>query len=428
MGLNVSLKRLYMRIGYPCIALGLPETEMKNCTLKNANEERLLSLIGHNLNSLDKMIDYNTQQGIRLFRISSDLIPFGSSLAKSLPWQDIYAEILTSIGCKIKKAGMRVSMHPGQYTVLNSLDDSVAERAIEDLDYHAKVLDCLGLGPEHKIILHLGGVYGNKEHAIRRFLSRYRGLGYDVKRRLVLENDDKLFNIRDVLETAGVDGIPVVFDNLHNSVNPAEKFNMDVEWIKQCSQTWTKEDGPQKIHYSQQHSDKRRGAHSNFIAIDEFLEFYQQLYGMELDIMLEVKDKNLSALKCMHCTSNMGISKLETEWARYKYCILERSVEHYNAIRNLLKDKSTYPAKQMYQMIETSIRKPIVRDHAINAAQHVWGYFKSRTTESEKKRFESVLKKFKLGEIEGQPVKNTLFTLARKYKEDYLLNSYYFHL
>ncbi len=301
-----------MRIGYACIALGLPETEMKSCTLKYANEGRLLSLIGHNLNSLDKMIDYNTQQGIKLFRISSDLIPFGSSLAKNLPWQDIYAEILSSIGCKIKKSGMRVSMHPGQYTVLNSPDESVAERAIEDLDYHAKVLDCLGLGPEHKIILHLGGVYGNKELATKRFVSRYRGLSSNIKSRLVLENDDKLFNIDDVLETACIDGIPVVFDNLHNSVNPAEKYYMDVEWIKKCSQTWTKEDGPQKLHYSQQHPDKRRGAHSDFIAIGEFLEFYQQLPGTDIDIMLEVKDKNLSALKCMYCLSNMGISKLET--------------------------------------------------------------------------------------------------------------------
>ena len=60
-----------MRIGYACIALGLPETEMKSCTLKYANEGRLLSLIGHNLNSLDKMIDYNTQYNISKKHLSS---------------------------------------------------------------------------------------------------------------------------------------------------------------------------------------------------------------------------------------------------------------------------------------------------------------------------------------------------------------------
>lgn len=79
-------------------------------------------------------------------------------------------------------------------------------------------------------------------------------------------------------------------------------------------------------------------------------------------------------------------------------------------------------------MIETSLRQPIVRGNAINAAQHVWGYFKSKVSASEKKRFESVLQKLDLGKIEVKPVKNMLFTMACKYKEDYLLNSYYFHL
>ena len=245
---------------------------------------------------------------------------------------------------------------------------------------------------------------------------------------MVLENDDKLFNIEDVLNVACVSGMPVVYDTLHNTVNPADKLYKDVEWIRKCFETWAKEDGPQKVHYSQQHPDKRPGAHSYFIAIDKFLEFYQQLPGTEIDIMLEVKDKNLSALKCINCVSNKEISKLETEWAHYKYCILERSPEHYNAIRKLLKDKSTYPAREMYQMIETSLRMPISRGNAINAAKHVWGYFKSKSSESEKSRFQKAMLKLELGETAVQPVKNILLTMARKYNEDYLLNSYYFHI
>ncbi len=373
------------------------------------------------------MIDYNIRNGIRLFRISSDLIPFGSSFANDLPWQNLYEGKFTAIGCKIKNAGMRVSMHPGQYTVLNSPDESVVERAIQDLDYHAKVLDCLGLGAEHKIILHHGGAYGDKGRARKRFVSRYRELSTTVKSRLVLENDDKIFNIEDVLETAFVVGMPVVYDNLHNAVNPSDKYCDDFHWITKCSETWARDDGPQKIHYSQQHPDKRPGAHSDFIAIDEFLKFYQRLPGTDIDIMLEVKDKNLSSLKCMNCVSNMGISKLETEWAHYKYCVLERSPEHYNAIRKLLRDKSTYPAREMYLMIETSLRTPIFSGNAINAAQHVWGYFKSKASESERKRFQSVLEKLERGE-EVQPVKNMLLAMACKYKEDYLLNSYYFYI
>lgn len=417
-----------MNIGFACLALAVPGSEMKNCTLKNASDERLLSLIGHNLDSFERMIDYNIRNGIRLFRISSDLIPFGSSLAENLHWRDIYAEKFLAIGEKILKSGMRVSMHPGQYTVLNSPDVAVAERAVQDLNYHAKVLDCLGVGYEHKIVLHLGGVYGDKNQAINRFISRYQGLDKTVQNRLVLENDDKLFNIVDVFETASSIGAPAVFDNLHNAVNPADKPCDDLEWIKKCSETWKKRDGPQKIHYAQQHPEKKAGAHSETIQIGPFLEFYKKLSETDIDIMLEVKDKNISALKCINCVSNRGIGALEAEWARYKYSVLERSPENYHAIRKLLREKHEYPSLEMYGMIEACLSTKIIVGNAVNAAQHVWGYFKDKTSKAEKTCFHNVLQRFSFGEAGVTSVKNSLLTLARKYQEDFLLNGYYFYI
>ena len=76
-----------MSIGYACLAVALPGSEIKSCTLKNATEERLYDLIAHNLNALETMVNYNLRNGIRLYRISSDLIPFGSSVALELPWE-----------------------------------------------------------------------------------------------------------------------------------------------------------------------------------------------------------------------------------------------------------------------------------------------------------------------------------------------------
>ena len=417
-----------MRIGYACIALAVPESAQKTCTLKNATEERLLWLIGHNLDALDRLIDYNRQNDIRLFRISSDLIPFGSSFAAALTWQEHFADKLTAIGEKIRRAGMRVSMHPGQYTVLNSPDASVAARAVDDLRYHAGVLDGLGLGPEHKLILHLGGVYGDKKQAENRFIQNYLALQPGIKRRLVLENDDKLYHIGDVLGTAARAGIPVVFDNLHNAVNPAEERLTEPEWLRRCAETWRGTDGPQKIHYAQQSMDKKPGAHSVSIRVEPFLDFVRQLPDPDIDIMLEVKDKNVSALKCLNCLSDRGIGALEAEWGRWKYRILERDPETYQAIRQLLRDKSAYPALEMYRRIEAASDLPVTPGGAVNAAQHVWGYFKDRATEGEKKGFQGLLQRFISGETGLQTIKNKLLSLAAKCGEDYLLHSYYFYL
>ncbi len=417
-----------MSIGYACLALGVPGSGMKNCIMKNANEELLLSLIGSNLDALERLITYNARNGIRMFRISSDLIPFGSSLAEDLPWQNHFSEKLESIGNDIRRSGMRVSMHPGQYTVLNSTDESVADRAARDLDYHAKVLDGLGLGPEHKMILHLGGVYGDRERAKERFVSRYKLLDAEVKKRLVLENDDKLFNIRDVIETASAAGMPAVYDNLHNAVNPVDASCRDIEWIEMCRDTWTKEDGPQKVHYSQQNPDKRPGAHSESIRIDEFLDYYHEVSVTGTDIMLEVKDKNLSALKCINCVSDRGIKALESEWARYKYSVMERAPDRYQAIRKLLQDKSSYPALEMYRSIEESMDTPVSMNNAVNTAQHVWGYVKDKATGPEKKRFQNTLNDFSSEKTELKSVKNVLHTLAKKYREEYLLDAYYFYM
>ncbi len=417
-----------INIGYACLAIAVPGSGMKNTLMKNATGEHLFELIEHNLTALERLIDYNIRQGIKLFRISSDLIPFGSSIAGELPWPDVFSEKLTRIGGLIRAFGMRVSMHPGQYTVLNSPDPLVVERAIADLAYHTQVLDAFGVGSECKIILHLGGVYGDKEQAIGRFIHRYQELPAAIKRRLVLENDDRLFNIRDILEAAKIAGFPVVYDNLHNAVNPADPSKTDADWIRTTAATWGPNDGPQKIHYSQQDPAKRIGAHSPWIKADLFLDFYQTIQGETLDIMLEVKDKNLSALKCLNLVSNHAIKHLENEWARYKYTILEHSPVIYQSIRTLLKSKTDYPVREFYELIEAALSQSIVMGQATNAADHVWGYFKNQATASERRRYSDLLSKYEAGESRLELVKNHLLKLAVKYQEDYLLTGYYFDL
>lgn len=416
-----------MSIGYACITLGVSGTGLRTCTKKNATNDKIREIILSNLDALEHMIEYNRKNSIMLFRISSDLIPFGSDETNQIIWWEEFRQRFEQIGTKIKKYGMRVSMHPGQYTVLNSPREEVVERAIEDLRYHGRVLDALLMDGSGKIILHIGGAYGDKESAIRRFEEVYQELEPEIKKRLVIENDDRLFSIDEVVLIGEKLRIPVVFDALHHKVNPDPKGLDDTYWIQRCNKTWGKEDGKQKIHYSQQDPGKKDGSHSRTIRMEEFLNYYESIKQFDLDIMLEVKDKNLSAVKCNNVLIIPGkISVLEDEWARYKYLVLEKSNAIYQKIRMLLRDKQEYPAVMFYMLLEEAMELEKERGHVVNAAQHVWGYFNETATQKEKNEIKKLLQSYVEGEDCEARIKSFLFRLAKKYKSAYLLQSYYF--
>ena len=417
-----------MKIGYACLTIGVKDTNYKTCVMKNVNHERLAELISHNLYSLENTIDYNIKNSIKLFRITSDLIPFGSSEVNQLEWWNDFKNRFEEIGKKIKKSGMRISMHPGQYTVLNSPKKDVVERAIMDLKYHTKVIESLGCGQESKIILHIGGVYGDKKAAIERFIASYQQLDENIKKHLVIENDDKSYTVEDVLYISSRTKIPVVFDNLHHAINhndnKSEKY-----WIDKCKDTWRIEDGYQKIHYSQQDISKKMGSHSKTINSQEFLNFFEILDREDIDIMLEVKDKNLSAVKCINSIAKeKNIKVLELEWKRYKYKILETNHRGYLEIRELLKDKESYPVLDFYKIIDKSLEQELEKGGQLNAVMHIWGYFKNKVTEKEKQSFKKKIDSFGKDNISIKTIKNILLKLAVKYNEEYILDSYYFSI
>ncbi len=425
-----------MKIGYACLTTGLNQERYKTCIQKNATEETLTQLIAHNLKVLSLMLDYNIENQIMMFRISSDLIPFGSSPVNQLSWWELFSEELLALGEKVRKYGLRVSMHPGQYTVINSPDQGVVGRAFLDLEYHARVLDSMGLNSEHKLILHIGGVYQEREQATQRFMDSYDQLSPAVKRRLVIENDDKSYTIEEVLRIGFLKNIPVVYDNLHNQVLPSDTNKDDVFYIKEAAKTWKSQDGPQKMHYSQQNPSKRPGSHSRTIYIRQFYEFYQQLKTSipehELpDIMLEVKDKNLSARKCILALDQTPrIRNLEEEWALYKYKILEQSHAHYLKIRRLLKDKTSYPVLEFYEILEEAMDLELEETKSlgnfINSSEHIWGYYKKQGTEKERKEYLALLEAIQKGTKKKESLRNFLLKLTEKYQDPYLLNSYFF--
>jgi UV DNA damage endonuclease len=420
-----------MSIGYACIALAVPGASFRTATLKNATPARLDEVIGANLDALDTVLKYNADNRIFLFRISSDLIPLASHTGVPYDWRSAWREKLADTGDLIRRLGIRVSMHPGQYSVLNSPDPDIVQRTVDDLRYHCDLMDAMKLDPTHKIILHIGGAYGDKSASAERFLSNWKKLDNNIKSRLVAENDENRFHIGDLLEIHDLSGIPVVFDALHDKLNPAPGSAQGLreedvpDLVKRCAKTWSSTDGRQKIHYSQQENrpGSRSGGHSSTIGLDEFLKFKQSISGSDTDIMLEVKDKNISALKCICATdANLPPRILESEWAHYKYLVMSRSARPYNRIRELFsngKPDRESLALDFYRIVEDSLHLDPDIGAEINAAQHVWGYFKDVATESEKRAFQK-----NLADIPA--AKRQLYRLAQKYGSDYLLRSYYF--
>jgi len=276
--------------------------------------------------------------------------------------------------------------------------------------------------------LHIGGVYQEKEKAMQRFVKNYQTLLSDaIKKRLVIENDDRSYTVSEVLEISQATGAPVIYDNLHNAINTSDITKDDAYWIEQTRKTWKSEDGPQKIHYSQQSPMSRIGAHTRTIALDPFMDFYHRVAREDLDIMLEVKDKNLSAVKCIIATTQQPhIKLLEKEWSLYKYSVLEKSPKLYDAIRQLLKEKNDFPIVDFYRLLDQALAMDGTIGTAVNAATHIYGYFKNTATEKEKIAFFKQLEKVKKSNGSLKTLKKILWKLASNSNQPYLLQSYYF--
>ncbi len=285
-----------IRIGYACINTILPSPN-RTCRLKNATRERIEELARENFGRLAAILEWNRDHAIHLFRISSETIPFASHESFSLDWETALAPEIDKLRNLIRLTGMRISMHPGQFTVLNSPKEKVVENSIRELDYHAALLDALAPDMSHKIVLHIGGVYGDKAASILRFKENFQRLPDRVKTRLIVENDEKNYTAADVHAIAVDLGIPAVFDIFHHSCHPFTEKSPIEKIIQRAMETWKAEDGRPKLHYSDQWPGKHAGAHSKTVDMKAFKAFYEIVRDLAVDVMIEVKDKEQSVLK-----------------------------------------------------------------------------------------------------------------------------------
>ena len=286
-----------MRIGYPCINLGLPCRPSRTLRLGSLSEERLYAIVDGNLRCLEEIVRWNAARGILFLRITSDLIPLASHPENRFPWVEAFAGRFAEIGALMRRYAMRISMHPGQYTLLSSPRPEVTAAARADLRYHAQVLDLLGLDRTAKIQIHGGGVYGDRKMAVQRFVAAVDALEPAVRERLVVENDERLYSFADVLELHAMTGLPLVFDAFHHTLHGDGRSL--AEALGAQAETWGPEDGLPIVDYSSPLRNGRLGSHAHALDEEDFLRFLEESRPHNFDLMLEVKDKEASALRAL---------------------------------------------------------------------------------------------------------------------------------
>jgi UV DNA damage endonuclease len=284
-----------LRLGYACLntLFGSPA---RTTRLAKATPERLGELLAANLGTLEAILRWNDANDIRVFRVSSNTVPLASHPRASYPWREAFGERFAELGDLMRGAGMRLSTHPGPYTVPASADQAIAEAAVRELDYHAELMSAFGLDRSHKIVLHLGGGAGDRESWLERFGRAFGRLAPEARSRLVLENDER-WSLEEVLPVAGELNVPVVFDAFHHEVNESLPELGVRELVKLAAETWREADGRQEVHFSTQAPGRRAGAHADTLHLRRFRRFAEQVDDLPLDCVLEVKDKEQSVLR-----------------------------------------------------------------------------------------------------------------------------------
>ena len=253
------------------------------------------------LEHLDAVFDYLDANEIRMYRMATSMAPYAShpELPQFHHQVEDCAEELAAAGAKAAALDLRLSTHPGQYTVLNSESEDVRAAAAAELEVQAALFDAMGLPPESVQVVHVGGAAGGTAAGAERFLDGLERLSEAARRRLVVENDDRAFGLADVLDVSARCGVPVVFDIHHHHVHDPAGIP-DREALELALGTWPADVTP-KVHFSSPRPElggagMRR--HADLIDPDEFEAFlHEAAPAPRFDVMLEAKAKDLALLR-----------------------------------------------------------------------------------------------------------------------------------
>jgi UV DNA damage endonuclease len=362
-----------LRLGFPVKVLGRPGLKAQD-SRRWQKGPHLKSSLEH----VDGILDYLEAVGIDMYRLSSDLAPYATH--PDLPQFHAMVEEsdaeLSAIGAKARRLDIRLSFHPSQYVLLNSPDPDLTAKSIWDLSSQAEMLDRMGCGPEAVLVTHVGGVYGDREASRARWIDGWRRCPEHVRRRLVLENDDLRFSAADALWLHEQTGVRLIFDHQHFWCLNPERLELRAT-LERFLATWPAGVRP-KIHFSSPRTEMREvkrqlgvreravakagkagkgreitkapvkpGArvktvllppvwtgHSDFTNPFEFATFMRIAAGLEFDVMMEGKAKDVSILKLRpdllryapDVAERFGICPADAEQLAAEEAVLERGV------------------------------------------------------------------------------------------------------
>lgn len=300
---------MIVRFGYVAMSATLkdcsPSKTITAANLAKIEQEkmrfaRLAAIARENLKNTQRLFYHNKGHDIQVFRLTSRLIPLATHpLAENWDWFNDVQGQLKSLGDYAREHHFRLSAHPDHFTLLNSPKEDVTRASIRDLEYHLRIFEGMGLKSSSKLVMHVGGSYRSKEESIQRFIKNYLGLSSELKSRIILENDDKIYTARDVLKLCQELSLPMVVDIHHHWCNHQGENLIDL--LPEIFSTWQNQPHPPKIHVSSPKSPKDFRSHADYVEPDFFLAFLNQAakLNQDFDVMIEAKQKDGALFRLM---------------------------------------------------------------------------------------------------------------------------------